>query len=161
MKFHLPLIALLPFISCPAKSIDLRVHISAGEIGIVDPIVMPQRYGIELQANPMSKWKVAPSLGHVWTRNEASFFYTDIKRYFLLQPNWYLAPSLGLGYFEQSSQLKLGHALEFRSGIESGFHFEGGIQLGIAAYHWSNSSLSDVNPGTESLVITLSAPVSF
>jgi len=55
--------------------------------------------------------------------------------------------------------LELGHPIEFKSTLELAYEFENRWRLGLAIYHLSNSRLSSTNPGTETLVATLSVPI--
>lgn len=74
---------------------------------------------------------------------------------------WVLTPSFGGGYYNASSGLDLGFDAEFRSGIELSKRFPGGHRFGLNFAHLSNGSLSDKNPGTESLGIVYSIPLDF
>ena len=73
---------------------------------------------------------------------------------------WVLTPSFGGGYYNASSGLDLGFDAEFRSGIELTKRFQNGQRLGINCAHLSNGSLSDKNPGTETLGVSYSIPLS-
>lgn len=64
---------------------------------------------------------------------------------------WELLPSVAAGVWHQGNGKRLGHPLEFRSGIELRRTFRGGGRLGIYLYHLSNASLGDRNPGVEVL----------
>ena len=75
--------------------------------------------------------------------------------------DWILTPSFGGGYYNASSGLDLGFDAEFRSGIELSKRFPGGHRFGLNFAHLSNGSLSDKNPGTESLGIVYSIPLDF
>ena len=75
--------------------------------------------------------------------------------------NWVLTPSFGGGYYNASSGLDLGFDAEFRSGIELTKRFRNGHRLGLAFSHLSNGSLSDKNPGTETLGLVYSIPLDF
>ena len=69
-------------------------------------------------------------------------------------PNWYITPNFGAGvYMKGSSNLDLGHTIEFRSQLEITHKFESEQKLGIAFGHISNASLDNDNPGTEILNI--------
>lgn len=74
---------------------------------------------------------------------------------------WVITPSFGGGYYNASSGLDLGFDAEFRSGIEIAKCFRNGHRLGLNFAHLSNGSLSDKNPGTESLGIVYSIPFDY
>ena len=80
---------------------------------------------------------------------------------FELGGGWVLTPSFGGGYYHASRGLDLGFDAEFRSAIELAKRFSNGHRLGVAFAHLSNGSLSDLNPGTETLGIVYSIPLDF
>ncbi|MEO5338225.1 MAG: acyloxyacyl hydrolase [Magnetospirillum sp. WYHS-4] len=65
------------------------------------------------------------------------------------------APHLYLG---GDKQLDLGYPLEFRSQLEFAYRFDDRSRLGLAISHYSNASLGDKNPGTETLTVYYSLP---
>ena len=58
----------------------------------------------------------------------------------------------------KTSDLDLGHAIEFRSRLEVAYRFDDRSRLGMSFSHSSNASLGDSNPGTESLMVNYSIP---
>lgn len=62
-------------------------------------------------------------------------------------------------YAGGDSKLDLGHALEFRSQLEFAYRFDDRSRLGLAVSHYSNASLADKNPGTETLSLYYSIPL--
>ena len=80
---------------------------------------------------------------------------------FELGGGWVLTPSFGGGYYHASRGLDLGFDAEFRSAIELAKRFPNDHRLGISLAHLSNGSLSDLNPGTETLGIVYSIPLDF
>lgn len=136
-----------------------RLDFSVGEAGIADSLKKPARYGIEYSARPISSWRLIPSIGFVWAENGANYTYLGFQRDFWLGGGWVLTPSFGPGIFRESEELRLGHELEFRSGLEIAYDFPNHYRLGVAFYHVSNGSIADLNPGTESLVLTFSLPL--
>ena len=52
----------------------------------------------------------------------------------------------------------MGHTVEFRSQLEFAYRFDNRSRLGFAISHYSNASLGDANPGTESLTLYYSVP---
>ena len=49
--------------------------------------------------------------------------------------------------------------MEFRSQLEIAYRFDDRSRLGLAISHYSNASLGDTNPGTESAMIYYSVPL--
>ena len=71
-----------------------------------------------------------------------------------------LRGSFAPGYYSQGSAGKdLGSPIEFRSALEVSVSLGGQRSLGIEYYHLSNAGLGSINPGQESLVLTLALPV--
>jgi len=62
-------------------------------------------------------------------------------------------------YWGGNSKLDLDHVLEFRSQLEFAYRFDNRSRMGIAISHYSNASLGDTNPGTETATIYLSLPL--
>lgn len=78
-----------------------------------------------------------------------------LGRRFVLTPSF--APHF---YTGGNSKLDLDYAIEFRSQIEAAYRFDDRSRLGIAVSHYSNASLGDTNPGTESAMVIYSVPFS-
>lgn len=76
-----------------------------------------------------------------------------LGRRFVVTPSF--APHF---YFGGDSDLDLDYPLEFRSQIEFAYRFDDRSRLGVAVSHYSNASLGDSNPGTETLSVYYSVP---
>ena len=77
-----------------------------------------------------------------------------LGRRLVLTPSF--APHLYVG---GNKKLDLDYPLEFRSQLEIAYRFDDRSRLGIAVSHYSNASLGDTNPGTESAMIYYSIPL--
>lgn len=75
--------------------------------------------------------------------------------------DWILTPSFGAGYYNAANGLSLGFDAEFRSALELTKRLNNGHRLGLCFAHLSNGSLSDYNPGTETLGLFYSIPLDF
>ena len=74
---------------------------------------------------------------------------------------WLVTPSFTPTWWRgKTSDLDLGHGLEFRSRLEVAYRFNDRSRLGVSFSHSSNASLGDTNPGTESLMVNYSLPFS-
>ena len=62
-------------------------------------------------------------------------------------------------YFGENDNLDLGHAVEFRSQLEVAYRFDNRARLGVAISHYSNASIGDTNPGTETATVYYSVPL--
>lgn len=134
------------------------LSLKAGQLGIDRSLDNRGLYGTELRFRPTDWYQLVPSIGFATTEIDASFFYVDIKKDFFLSSHWYVTPSFGVGIFNETSKFRLGHTLEFRSGMEAGYRFNNHYRLGLALFHLSNGGLSDENPGTEIVLFSLSIP---
>lgn len=153
---------LIASLSCyvHADSDPALLNLSIGEEGLDRSLNNATRYGIEYRFKPLSFHRIVPSIGNVWIDNGATFTYVEMRRDFQLAEKWLLTPSFGVGGFHSEPGLRLGHSMEFRSGIELSHRFDNQFRLGLAIFHLSNGGLSRDNPGTESLVFSVSIPFS-
>ncbi|MEK9726052.1 MAG: acyloxyacyl hydrolase [Rhodospirillaceae bacterium] len=72
---------------------------------------------------------------------------------------WVVSPSFAPTWWRgKTSDLDLGHALEFRSRLEVAYRFDDRSRLGLSISHSSNASLGGSNPGTESVMVNYSVP---
>ena len=67
------------------------------------------------------------------------------------------APHLYVG---GDTDLGLDYPIQFRSQLEVAYRFDDRSRLGLAISHYSNASLGDSNPGTETALIYYSIPLS-
>ena len=138
------------------------LNITAGQVGILDDLNGPQRYGLEYRFKSFSgPWgfRLIPAVGAAISNNGAGFVYTDLRHDFYLSRRWILIPSFGVGIFNDSSEIELGNEIEFRSGVELAYQFRNKIRAGIAIFHLSNGGISSENPGTEALVLSICIPM--
>ena len=71
-----------------------------------------------------------------------------------------LVPSFGLGYYNSAAHGRdLGFDLQFCTSLQLAWRFAAGPRLGMTISHLSNGSLSDFNPGTESLTLSVTLPL--
>ncbi len=163
MLFRTLLLALLCFLFPTVSSADANtpfVTVAVGHVGIFDDdIEDPEVLKLEYRFGTITRWRLAPLLGAAHSANGANFAFAAVERDFQLGENWVVVPGFGLGSFGDGRDVKLGHSLEFRSGVKVAFRFENGWRAGIALFHLSNGGLSDRNPGTEPLFLSLSIPL--
>ncbi len=76
-----------------------------------------------------------------------------LGRRFVVTPSF--APHF---YTGGNSKLDLDYPVEFRSQLEVAYRFDDRSRLGLAVSHYSNASLGDTNPGTESAMLVYSVP---
>lgn len=102
---------------------------------------------------------LGPMAGISANEDGAVWLYAGARRPFGLGGCWQLGPTLAAAYYEPGDSKDLGHELEFRTGLEVLCRGAGGRALGLEFYHLSNATLSDVNPGSNSLWIVYSVPI--
>ena len=150
----------LPLVSvADSNSVAPMINFTSGKVAVLDDQEKPDRHGVEIRFRPFGRRGFIPAIGYAFADNGASFVYTDVRRDYHLHESWFLSPSIGLGTFSKGTNFDLGKTLEFRSGIELAYHRRDQIRLGVAFFHLSNAGLSEINPGTEALVFSLSLPV--
>jgi len=62
-------------------------------------------------------------------------------------------------YWGGDDDLDLDYPLEFRSQLEVAYRLDNRARIGLAVSHYSNASLGDTNPGTESAMLYYSLPL--
>jgi hypothetical protein len=135
------------------------MSITVGKVGAFTPDRRSDRYGLEYRAKPFSKWKLIPTFGIAWSTKESKFIYSELKHDWNFKKNMVFTTSLGVGIFDNNNNLDLGHPIEFRTGFELSYRFKNGYRVGVAAFHLSNSRLSQKNPGTEAIVASFLIPI--
>jgi len=149
------------FTAQPDKTIRPMFSMTAGQIGVFDSIEEPVLVGVEYQGNPFEvfKFDIIPSIGYMRSEGGSQYLFTTLRYDYWLDQKWVVTPIWGLGYFEDDNEIILGHELEFISGIEVAYEFENHHRLGLMFSHLSNAGLSSTNPGTETLVLSYSMPI--
>lgn len=101
--------------------------------------------------------ELIPTAGLMAGAQGSLYTYGGFRFDIPLGQRWTFSPGTAAGVYYRAASEDLGGALEFRSGIELSYHLPRGARLGLCLYHLSNAGLSEVNPGSESLVLTYSA----
>lgn len=105
-------------------------------------------------------WALQPLVGVMGTSAGAVNAYGGLSVELPAGRHLGFRSSFAPGYYTPGHSGKdLGSALEFRSGVELAVRLNGGWRVGIEYYHLSNAGLGRINPGQESLVMTLAVPV--
>jgi hypothetical protein len=105
-------------------------------------------------------WLFKPFAGAMATTEGASYYYAGILVDVYFGRRLVVTPSFAPGYYARGSGYDLGHAVEFRSQLEVAYRFDDRSRLGVSFGHMSNASIGDKNPGTESLMLNYSIPLS-
>lgn len=103
-------------------------------------------------------WAFKPQAG-VMAAGDGDFYtYAGFLSDIYFGKNIVLTPSLNIGYYGGSG-FNLGSRFEFREGAELAYRFDNAYRVGAAFYHMSNAGITDRNPGSESILGTLSIPI--
>ncbi len=121
----------------------------------------PTEGGIEYRFRSVELWSVPikPAVGVTLTEDDSYWVYATAGYDIELGKRWVLTPSLGVSIYDPSDEGKdLGGPVEFRSSLEIAYRLrkEKGPRIGLIFYHLSNAVLYDINPGANSLALTLS-----
>lgn len=116
--------------------------------------------GVELRWANRLPWGLGAAVGVSANEDEAFWGYLGLRRPFALGgTRWRLLPHFAVVAYEKGDSRDLGQTLEFRSGLELHYAFRNRNSLGLSFYHMSNASLSEVNPGVNSLLLVWALPI--
>jgi lipid A 3-O-deacylase len=153
--------AAAPVASCDSATGEpgSQVVLSAGRFNIEDPSEGPTGGGVEYRWAPLDRWKLVPSAGFTLAEGGVAYGYAALRYDFRLGNSWFLTPVFGAGLFSNGGDVDLGHAVQFKSGIELTARVADGYRVGLLFYHLSNAGLSDDNPGVEVLEVVVGIPI--
>lgn len=100
-----------------------------------------------------------PAIGLNVSNDESFYGYGGFFWDVFLSDHWVFTPNIVMGGYSSGDGKKLGHGLEFRSGLELSYQFDGGSRLGFNFNHISNASIGDRNPGAETLLLVYQHPL--
>ena len=105
-------------------------------------------------------WNFKPFATLSGVSNGMTFLGAGILMDVYLGRRWVVTPSFAPTWWRgKTSDLDLGHAIEFRSQLEIAYRFDDRSRLGLSFSHSSNAGIGDSNPGTESLMLNYSVPM--
>lgn len=111
---------------------------------------MDYRFGKKL-------WIFKPFLTGAYVTNNSSFLGAGVLVDIYLGRRFVLTPQFSPTWWRgKTSNLDLGHALEFRSRVELAYRFDDRSRIGVSIDHSSNAGLGDGNPGVESVMLNYS-----
>lgn len=99
-----------------------------------------------------------PFVGVTATTDAATYGYAGVGIDIFFGRRWVVTPNFAAGVYGDGDGKDLGHAIEFRSGVEVAYRFDDYSRLGVSFTHISNAGLDERNPGVESLVVMYSMP---
>tara|TARA_B100000427_G_scaffold105134_1_gene87168 strand:- start:114 stop:635 length:522 start_codon:yes stop_codon:yes gene_type:complete len=102
-------------------------------------------------------WIFKPFLTSAYVTNNSSFIGAGVLVDIYLGRRFVLTPQFSPTWWRgKTSNLDLGHALEFRSRLELAYRLDDRSRIGISIDHSSNAGLGDGNPGVESVMLNYS-----
>ena len=147
-------LTLIPFAHAEKSS---AIAISAGVFDAFDNDDTATELGIEYRFAPMeSAYHLIPVVGFTANSDGGYWVHTGIRYDYHLNENWVLTPNFAVSAYEDGGGKDLGHAIEFRSGLELAYKLDESSHLGLGIYHLSNAGLDDHNPGEESIIFSYS-----
>ncbi|WP_299441818.1 acyloxyacyl hydrolase [uncultured Rhodospira sp.] len=108
---------------------------------------------------PVKLWRFTPIVGLELTDRGSFYGYGGVALDVFFGERVVVTPNAALGYYNAGDGRDLGYPLEFRTGIEAAWQFEGGSRLGLAYHHISNAELGERNPGIETLTVNFAVPL--
>jgi len=133
-----------------------RLHVSLGPFdddpGSSDVLMLEDRRADRWVGPARGLWQLAV------TTDGAAYLGAGLHHDLGLGRRLVFTPSFGMGVYHQGSDKDLGHVLQFRLGAEVGVRLGKGWRAAFLYHHLSNASLSEVNPGAESFLLSLSRP---
>ena len=116
-------------------------------------------FRIEYRSNK-KLWQFKPFFMLSGASNAMTFAGAGVLMDAYIGRRWVITPSFAPTLWRGATDdLDLGHVVEFRSQLEVAYRFDDRSRIGLSISHYSNASLGDTNPGTESLMVNYSIPV--
>lgn len=103
-------------------------------------------------------WIFKPWAGAELTGDGALYGAAGVLSDLYLGERIVVTPSVGAGFFEESSGKDLGGTVQFRPQIELSYRFADRSRLGVGLSHISNAGIYSENPGTEIVTVYYHIP---
>lgn len=105
-------------------------------------------------------WELKPFATAAVASNGMTFIGAGVLMDIFFGRRFVVTPSFAPTWWRgKTDKLDMGHAIEFRSQLEVAYRFDDRSRLGLSISHYSNASLGDDNPGTESILLNYSYPL--
>lgn len=141
----------------PARAADPDfLSLSVGAFDVNDDMTAAE-FRLEYRSK-LEWWIFRPFTGLMGNSDGGFYGYGGVLVDVFFGRRFVLTPSFAIGAYDRGSGKDLGHSIEFRSQIELAYRFDDRSRLAISLDHMSNASLDEVNPGTESLMLTYAFP---
>lgn len=117
------------------------------------------RYGLEYRFSAFSRWNLRPTIGFIGAENDSSYTFIGLRKDFALSERLVLTPGIDIGSFHEGEAFELGSDFEFHPNVELGYIFANRWRLAVGLSHLSNAGLGKFNPGTNAVLLSLTAPL--
>lgn len=153
--------AVLAALAAPGRADDPAfLTVSAGWFDLNRQKDQGGEFGVEYRSGRKFGW-FKPFAHAAGVTNGMTFLGAGVLVDVYFGRRWVVSPGFAPTWWRgKTSDLDLGHGLEFRSRLEAAYRFDDRSRLGLSFSHSSNAGLGDSNPGTESLMISYSLPIS-
>lgn len=160
------LLVLLALVASPAAwaQVPTRLQLSLGAFDVGDDKEGVFEAGLEAHFKPIPirlgsyTFDALPLAGLSLTDKQGRWLYAGLRCDMPWGDGFWWSPAFAVTYYNRGQGAALGSELEFRSSIEISRLLGGRFRVGLQLYHLSNAGFAEKNPGSESLVLTLSAP---
>ncbi len=157
---------LATWVASPAAwaQVPSRLQLSLGAFDIGDDKHGVFETGLEAHFKPIPirlvsyTFDALPVAGLSLSDEQGRWLYAGLRCDMPVGNHFWWSPAFAVTYYNRGQGSALGSELEFRSSIEISRLLGERFRLGLQLYHLSNARFAEKNPGSESLVLTLSAP---
>lgn len=144
----------------PAHEDPDMLTLGVGSFDAVDGEARAVDLRVEYRPDYAIYYLFKPLLGIAGTTDGAIYGYAGLRVDAYLGDRFLISPNVSLTGYHQGGGKDLGSAGVLRSGIDASFRFNDGSRLGLSFHHMSHGRVfGDVNPGTETFLITCSLPL--
>jgi len=112
-------------------------------------------------SNTFEFLRLRPVIGILATTDESVYAWIGLSTDMTFFERIVVTLDAGVGGYDKGNGQTLGHDVNFRTGGRISWRFDNNARLGIGLHHISNAGLDKINPGTESLALYYSHPLSF
>ncbi len=133
------------------------ITLGAGAFDINDDFTSGE-FRLEYRFVQRPLW-LTPIVGILANTDGGIFGYGGFGLDLAVGEHFVLTPQATMGGYRQGDSKDLGGVFQFRTGVEFAYRFADRTRIGLAFHHISNAGLHEKNPGTESLLLTLSLPL--
>lgn len=143
--------------SARAQEQTAYLAFSAGAFDLFREEHRATQFGVQYRT-AQQVWILQPMIGANVTDDDSAYVYVGVSLDLSIGERLVLRPSFAPGYYHKGEGKDLEGALQFRTGVELAYRFDGGYRLGVELSHRSNAGLHDRNPGEESLMAFFHVP---